>query len=343
MRPLVIRVPAAPVQAPSDCGRCSWAARTLAVAHPEHTWEVSHVGGCRFAANLLVLPDGVVHGGLDVERGLHVAAQALTGRLDAGNLRGRTGASAFGAAAEVAVRRTTGLTGLDDVVTVQEWPHADTVPGEDGSEPASRGRGRRPCRRPALGRDRAAPLPRSAHLGLRRPDRSVRPRRLRTRPAPRLTIPEGSIGRTATTVPRGAWRSDGSPAVWSRSAALERGRASVDLGERQGVKGLQMDPDEVDRHTEVMRRTLLDAGFEAAAVSYLDDVEARISEALLPYQGLSVPSATHAELHHILSTAGIAAVVQAIRLVLDVARVEHGIDEQALLGAVQQRRLPDVE
>lgn len=104
-----------------------------------------------------------------------------------------------------------------------------------------------------------------------------------------------------------------------------------------------MDADEVDRHTELLRSNLLDAGFETAAVSYLDDVQARISEALMPYQGAEVPSATRAELTHILSTAGIAAVAQAIRQVLEVARAEHGIDEQALLSAVQQRRLPGVE
>ena len=37
-------------------------AAALAAAHPEQTWEVSHIGGDRFAANVLVLPDGLYYG-----------------------------------------------------------------------------------------------------------------------------------------------------------------------------------------------------------------------------------------------------------------------------------------
>jgi len=110
--------------------------QALAAAHPAHTWEVSHVGGCRFAANLLVLPDAVVHGALDVNAGLEVAADAVAGRLNAGHLRGRTGIPPFAAAAEVAVRRATGLTRLDDVAAVEHRPHTQTISGEDGDEPA---------------------------------------------------------------------------------------------------------------------------------------------------------------------------------------------------------------
>ena len=108
----------------------------LAAAHPERTWEVSHVGGCRFAANLLVLPDGVMHGALTPDAGLAVAAAALRGSVELSRLRGRTGVPRFAGAAEVALRRRLDLHGLDDVVVVGERPHADAVDGEDGPEPA---------------------------------------------------------------------------------------------------------------------------------------------------------------------------------------------------------------
>ena len=42
-------------------------AAALAAAHPELTWEVSHIGGDRFAANALVLPHGLYYGRLDAD------------------------------------------------------------------------------------------------------------------------------------------------------------------------------------------------------------------------------------------------------------------------------------
>jgi len=108
----------------------------LAAAHPERTWEVSHVGGCRFSANLLVLPDGVLHGGATPSDGLRIAQAALAGRLDLKGLRGRTGSSAFAATAEVGLRRRLDLTGLADVEVLSQDPHDDVVDGEEGPEPA---------------------------------------------------------------------------------------------------------------------------------------------------------------------------------------------------------------
>ena len=98
----------------------------LAAAHPDRTWEVTHVGGCRFAANLLVLPDGVVHGGTTPEDGLRIAAAAvLDGRMDLAGLRGRTGTSGSAGAAEVALRRSLGLDRPADVEVLAEHPHGD--------------------------------------------------------------------------------------------------------------------------------------------------------------------------------------------------------------------------
>jgi hypothetical protein len=108
----------------------------LAQAHPDRTWEVSHVGGCSFAANLLVLPDAVLHGRLTPEDGLRIAAAAVDGRLDARQLRGPCGSSRFAGVADVALRRRLELAGRDDVQLLSEHAHADLLDLGDGPEPA---------------------------------------------------------------------------------------------------------------------------------------------------------------------------------------------------------------
>ena len=90
-------------------------ARALAAAYPQHTWEVSHIGGDRFAANLLVLPDGLYYGQVTPEVAPGLAATHLDGRLVLDRLRGRSALPFAVQAAEVAVRRETGATGLRDV------------------------------------------------------------------------------------------------------------------------------------------------------------------------------------------------------------------------------------
>jgi hypothetical protein len=63
-------------------------ATALARRWPDSTWECSHVGGDRFAANLVVLPDGTYYGGLDADTATDVVAGHLDGRLDPIHLRG---------------------------------------------------------------------------------------------------------------------------------------------------------------------------------------------------------------------------------------------------------------
>ncbi|GAB3598069.1 hypothetical protein GCM10027446_27460 [Angustibacter peucedani] len=63
-------------------------AAALAARWPEQTWECSHVGGDRFAANLVVLPEGLYYGGLDPASAEHVVEQHLAGAVDARYLRG---------------------------------------------------------------------------------------------------------------------------------------------------------------------------------------------------------------------------------------------------------------
>jgi hypothetical protein len=77
----------------------------LAEAFPDQTWEASHVGGDRFAANLLVLPHGLYFGRLDAASARGVTRLLAAGELDLDHLRGRSGLATPLQAAEAALRR----------------------------------------------------------------------------------------------------------------------------------------------------------------------------------------------------------------------------------------------
>lgn len=55
-------------------------ALALAERFPEQTWECTHTGGDRFAANVVVLPDGVIYGGLDTGSALEAVDAHREGR-----------------------------------------------------------------------------------------------------------------------------------------------------------------------------------------------------------------------------------------------------------------------
>jgi hypothetical protein len=102
-------------------------ATTLDANHPGLTWEVSHIGGDRWAGNLLVVPDGFMHGQLEPARAAQVAKAALVRQVEPEGLRGRTSErSRWSQHAEIAVRqRFDGMRGLDDVLVVWEMPLLD--------------------------------------------------------------------------------------------------------------------------------------------------------------------------------------------------------------------------
>lgn len=95
-------------------------AMALAREYPDLVWESNHLGGHRFAANLVTLPDGSYHGGLDASRGRQVAAATLAGEVDLASYRGRAGRSAAAQAADWYVRRHTGELALDALEIVTE-------------------------------------------------------------------------------------------------------------------------------------------------------------------------------------------------------------------------------
>ena len=105
-------------------------ADTLGALHPDATWEVSHLGGHRFAGTMLVLPEGLVYGQLDVTAAMEVVTGHLAGRLDLDHLRGRSRWSRAGQLAEIAARRALGLTDVGGVELTDEGLLAPTPDGE---------------------------------------------------------------------------------------------------------------------------------------------------------------------------------------------------------------------
>ncbi|MBB5959138.1 hypothetical protein FHS29_005758 [Saccharothrix tamanrassetensis] len=105
-------------------------AGVLGENHPGRGWEVSHLGGDRWAGNLLVVPDGFLHGQLDPGEASLVAKAALAGQVQPEQLRGRTSApSPWAQFAEIALRKHLGLRGLDAALAVAERP---VEPDDDG-------------------------------------------------------------------------------------------------------------------------------------------------------------------------------------------------------------------
>ncbi|GAB3441048.1 sucrase ferredoxin [Phycicoccus ginsengisoli] len=90
-------------------------AAAVAERWPERTWECSHIGGDRFAANLLVVPDGTTYGGLDPDSAVAVVERHLAGRVDPDHLRGFATVPPPVQAALAAVLRDHGPGGPRDV------------------------------------------------------------------------------------------------------------------------------------------------------------------------------------------------------------------------------------
>ncbi|GAB3521074.1 sucrase ferredoxin [Arthrobacter monumenti] len=82
--------------------------RALRERRPDLVWECTHVGGDRFAANVIVLPDGVYYGDLDVMSSLDVIEEHLADRIHAEYLRGYTNLAPPQQAAVAAVLRSFG-------------------------------------------------------------------------------------------------------------------------------------------------------------------------------------------------------------------------------------------
>jgi hypothetical protein len=103
-------------------------ARALPAPGPADVWECSHLGGDRFAANVLVLPHGFYYGQVP-GNGAELVAAHERGCVALPWLRGRAGVPAPGQAAQHHAREKLGLLGIDDLPVLDV--RALTSPGAE--------------------------------------------------------------------------------------------------------------------------------------------------------------------------------------------------------------------
>jgi hypothetical protein len=98
---------------------CAERGRPLAAAaaarFADAVWESTHVGGDRFAGNLIIFPEGLMFGRVAPTRGAEVIEAYTRGSIALDEYRGRTSEPMPVQAAEAAVRTRLGLDGIDDV------------------------------------------------------------------------------------------------------------------------------------------------------------------------------------------------------------------------------------
>jgi hypothetical protein len=97
----------------------------------DKVWECSHIGGDRFAANLVMLPDSLYFGRVDPESAPLLLGKLDEGRIDLARFRGRTSFSLAEQAVEHFVRREFGVDAIEGVVIDRR--------AEDGSFPVRLG------------------------------------------------------------------------------------------------------------------------------------------------------------------------------------------------------------
>ena len=98
-------------------GRATLAA--LDAVDADAAWECTHLGGHRFAGNVVCIPDGIVYGRVSPDDAPQLAAAYRDGRLDLEHLRGRSTLPASAQVAELELRRRLGLDGLRDLELVE--------------------------------------------------------------------------------------------------------------------------------------------------------------------------------------------------------------------------------
>jgi hypothetical protein len=89
------------------------ATAAIAAEYPDWTWECSHLGGDRFAATMLVLPEGLCYGRVDSADPANLVRLYLDGRLDNTFLRGRTSLPHAVQAAQYFAREASGNDRID--------------------------------------------------------------------------------------------------------------------------------------------------------------------------------------------------------------------------------------
>jgi hypothetical protein len=101
----------------------------------ESAWQCTHVGGDRFAGNVVCLPHGVYYGRVERDDVPALVDDHLAGQISLAHYRGRSCWPFAVQAAERQIRAEEGLTGLDDLsfsgaaaVAERRWSVAFTTP-----------------------------------------------------------------------------------------------------------------------------------------------------------------------------------------------------------------------
>jgi sucrase/ferredoxin-like protein len=102
-------------------------ARAVHRTEGDRMWECSHIGGDRFAGNLVCLPHGLFFGRVEPHEAGDVTRRYRAGSIDLVHFRGRSTHGYPIQAGEAFVRQHRGLTGIDDVRFVGRRPDGDGV------------------------------------------------------------------------------------------------------------------------------------------------------------------------------------------------------------------------
>jgi hypothetical protein len=89
--------------------------RALEAARPGAVWECSHIGGHRFAANVVCLPDGICYGRVTTADAPELVRRHDERELDLDRLRGRASLTPTEQAAEWFLRRQERLVAADEL------------------------------------------------------------------------------------------------------------------------------------------------------------------------------------------------------------------------------------
>ena len=100
-------------------------ARALEEVLGDRVWECSHIGGDRFAGNLVCFPHGIYFGRVTPEEGAAIAEGYARGVIDLDHYRGRSCHAFAVQAAEHFLRVREGLRGLHDLRLVRAAPLAN--------------------------------------------------------------------------------------------------------------------------------------------------------------------------------------------------------------------------
>lgn len=88
---------------------------SMRARYGSQVWQSSHVGGDRFAANVVTFPHGLFYGHVAEDAAARIADQYARGQIVVENFRGRACYSHAAQAAECFVRAETSLVGIDDL------------------------------------------------------------------------------------------------------------------------------------------------------------------------------------------------------------------------------------